>query len=175
MTTTERNEKIARYSEIYKKYSKANNYLFGFEHDGQIKFIFGDFDIIIKPNIGLDKSSGKNGGGNTLRLKKKANKTFIDELISKYPTKIEILCTVADFMKEMAIYSEKTGKVANKGDIFEMLIFKRNGEKWTKDNIPFYKAPDLKTKKYGDIQIKFENATIAPLIMLDKLETGEIA
>ena len=133
------NQLINRYNKI----AYTHEYIFGFEYRGNIYFAFAKSDLM--PFVcTLDRDS--RGGGISLRfVPNKAQKLLL-------MTSAELLCS-AKLFNDLKAESKY-----NKGEIFEKLITERDGQEWTKDNVPFTESGDVVISGIH-YQIKFYGAT----------------
>lgn len=125
----------------YKQYVIANLFIIGFIVDNNVYAV--EFKNIPPRFLKQEKASSKNGGGYSLRL--------------RIPTdeKMKMLNKATYIGTKDILKNQKY----NKGDMFEKAITELNGQRWEKDNTPFWKASDLKIGK-TEIQIKLDTATI---------------
>ena len=131
--------------ETYRKYSKAEAYLLGFEQNGKLYTTLTDElrDDCLK----LDKAAESKGGMYKIRVR----------VSSKI--KAMLIATgkaVCWGSVELMNYNDKY----NKGEHFERLATEKlTGETWVKDSIPFYVAGDIEYKGM-QVQIKFDGAEL---------------
>lgn len=138
----------------YRKYSKADKYIVGFEYKKNIYAIA--LDEIPPRFIKVEKESSRKGGKAKLQLR--LNNQYMEQLIRKGA---ECICQPTDLI----------GKY-NKGVMFEKFITEEYfGQEWQgKDNTPFYISGDIKTENGAEIQIKFNGAQIVVESTLEKLK-----
>ena len=124
----------------------THNYIMGFTYNDGI-YVYNA--VGLGAGIVLDKASSKCGGGYSLRYKPtKATKQALVE-----SGECRLICS-KDYFTEMVENSKY-----NKGEIFEKLITESYGQKWEKDNVPFFRGADLTANNIA-YSIKFEKATI---------------
>lgn len=139
----------------YRKYSKADKYIIGFEYKKGIYAIV--LDEIPPRFIKVEHASSQNGGGVKLQLR----------LCNKY--KEQLIRKGAEYLGLPNILEGRY----NKGCEFERLITTEYfGQKWEKNNIPFYMSGDITTENGVEIQVKFEGAQIVCESTLEKLKRG---
>ena len=138
----------------YRKYSKADKYIIGFEYKKNVYAIA--LDEIPPRFIKVEKESSRKGGKAKLQLR--LNNQYMEQLIRKGAEHIG----TPDILN---------GEY-NKGVMFEKLIIEEYfGQKWQgKDNTPFYKSGDLITENGLEIQIKLNGAQIVVESTLEKLK-----
>ena len=146
---------------IYVKWSTGIEFFYAYS-DNKTGLIYGGTIPHDKLNgiVTVETESSKNGGSKKLRvLTGKAKKAVENP---------EIICTIAE-LKETLAFLRQNGKKYNEGEVFEYIMYKKAGkqELWKKDNKPFYKGGDL-----GNIQIKYNKASLASEVLLTKLENG---
>lgn len=139
----------------YESKAYTHNYIMGFTYKGAV---YAMTCIGLRSGIKLDKASSKNGGGYSIRY----NPTATEKKALVEAGICELICSEDYFMNEV------TNSKYNKGEIFEKLITERAGQKWEKDNVPFYEGADLTTegKAYS---IKFQKATICTESTLNRI------
>lgn len=118
--------------ELYHKHSIAKSYILGFTYKDRI--YYGTFNHeIFTVCIVEDYASRKNGNNGSHSLRYYPHKL---QRVAMLPYCKE-LCTIEEFeqMRSATIY--------NRGDFFESLIFKLNGQEWRKDRVPFFVGPDI--------------------------------
>ena len=100
--------------------------------------------------VTVERESNGNGGALKLRVLVGQAKKLV-----KNPS---IICTIEDMKIAKIELKNKFGKNYNNGEIFEYIMYKKHGigDKWKKDNRPFYQGGDL-----GKIQLKFGKASLA--------------
>lgn len=128
----------------YNTLAYTHDYIFGFEFKGTVYAVETD-STILPMILKLDRAS--RGQGMCLRFKPTtAQKLFLMTQGAKP------LCSSNLFNDEVA------NSKYNRGEIFEKMITESFGQKWEKDNVPFYMGADLETanKSY---QIKFDKAS----------------
>ena len=132
----------------YEKFNKAEKYIIGFSHKGNIYMKMVD-------HLDLDmitlESASKNQGTSLRFRPKSAHKA---QMI------LESICLGSIEM----ILDQKY----NKGEMFEKVITEYYGQEWVKDTIPFHKAGDLNLNGI-EIQIKFEKAALCTSKTIEKL------
>ena len=128
----------------YNKHSFTHEYVFGFSYKGII-YSVETTNTCLPYVLTLDKAS--RGAGYSLRFKPtNEQKLYLLAMGAK------AICSV-ELFKGMVAES-----IYNNGEIFEKLITEQAGQKWEKDNVPFYMGSDLSTDGH-EYQIKFEKAT----------------
>jgi hypothetical protein len=133
---------ISRYNAL----AFTHNYIMGFAYNDGI-YVYNA--VGLGAGIVLDEASSKCGGGYSLRYKPtKATKQALVE-----SGECRLICS-KDYFTEMVENSKY-----NKGEIFEKLITESYGQKWKKDNVPFFSGADLTANNIA-YSIKFEKATI---------------
>ena len=100
--------------------------------------------------VTIERESSNNGGYLKLRVLIGQAKKALENPVA--------ICTVEDMKTAKTELKKKFGKSYNNGEIFEYIMYKKNGigDKWKKDNKPFYQGGDL-----GKIQLKFGKASLA--------------
>ena len=133
---------ISRYNAL----AFTHNYIMGFTYNDGI-YVYNA--VGLGAGIVLDKASSKCGGGYSLRYKptKATKKALIES------GECRLICS-----KEYFVEMVENSKY-NKGEIFEKLITESYGQKWEKDNVPFFRGADLTVNNIA-YSIKFEKATI---------------
>lgn len=133
---------ISRYNAL----AFTHNYIMGFTYDDGI-YVYNA--VGLGAGIVLDEASSKCGGGYSLRYKptKATKKALIES------GECRLICS-----KEYFVEMVENSKY-NKGEIFERLIAESYGQKWEKDDVPFFRGADLTVNNIV-YSIKFEKATI---------------
>ncbi len=132
----------------YEKFNKAEKYIIGFSHKGNVYMEFIDN---LNPDMITLESASKNQG-QSLRFRPKASH------------KAEMLISAICLGTLDILINDKY----NKGEMFEKIITERYGQEWKKDTIPFYKQGDININGI-EIQIKFEKAALCTSKTLEKL------
>lgn len=128
----------------YNKHSFTHEYIFGFTYKGTV-YAVETTNKCLPYILTLDKAS--RGAGYSLRFKPtNEQKLYLLSLGAR------VICSAELFngILENSIY--------NRGELFESIITEMAGQRWTKDNVPFYMGSDLSTDGH-EYQIKFEKAT----------------
>lgn len=127
----------------YNALAFTHNYIFGFTFKGMVYMHTTTAEALPFVTC-VDKAS--RGAGYSLRFTpNKAQKLYLMQ-------GARAVCSVDMFN---SLYEESK---YNKGEIFEKLVTELAGQKWVKDNVPFYKDGDI-TVNGKPFQIKFEKAT----------------
>ena len=124
----------------YRKHSAADNYILGFIFNHMIYMV--RVAEIMPRYLNVEEASRNQGENLRLRLKK-AHK---EQLLKKNP----ICLGSADCLNDSKY---------NKGEVFERLVTEYYGQKWKKDNIPFYIQGDINLNG-EEVQIKLDSATL---------------
>ena len=132
----------------YEKFNKAEKYIIGFKHKGQIYMQM--VEHLNENMITLEKASRNQG--QSLRFRPKAK------------DKAEMLLKAICLGSIDLILNDKY----NKGEMFEKLVTEYYGQEWVKDCVPFYKQGDINVNGV-EIQIKFENASLDTSKTIEKL------
>lgn len=128
----------------YNKHSFTHEYVFGFSYQGII-YSVETTNACLPYILTLDKAS--RGAGYSLRFKPtNEQKLYLLSLGAKAICSAELFNGIL----ENSIY--------NRGELFESIITEMAGQRWKKDNVPFYMGSDLSTNGH-EYQIKFEKAT----------------
>ena len=128
----------------YNALAFTHNYIFGFADNGNIIASVTTSEVL--PFVTCLDASSRNGGA-SLRFKpNRAQK----ELLKQGST--FVVCS-EDYFEELTASTKY-----NRGEIFEMLVTERFGQKWTKDHVPFTEAGDIEVCG-TPYQIKFSKAT----------------
>lgn len=123
----------------------AHNYIRGFTYnDG----IYAYNTVGLGEGIVLDKANSKCGG---YALRYKPTEATKQSLVES--GECRLICSKAYFTKMVE------NSKYNKGEIFEKLITESYGQKWEKDNVPFFRGADLTVNNIA-YSINFEKATI---------------
>ena len=140
--------------ERYERKAFTNHYIFGFTFEHNVYAIELNADLL--PSIlCLDKAS--RGAGYSLRF---------------CPTKdikillmngAKVLCSEKFFIEQVET------SIYNRGEIFEKLVTEGFGQKWEKDNVPFWKGADVTANGIA-YQVKFEKATFTNEKSLSRIE-----
>lgn len=140
-------EKIEMFN-YYEKFNKAEKYIIGFTYQNQV---YMETTKCIDPNmITLERASRNQGMA--LRFRPKA--------AQKATMALQAIC--------LGALSILLDEKYNKGEMFEKIVTEHYGQKWTKDNVPFYKDGDIAVN--GEkIQIKFEQGTFCTNKIIEKL------
>jgi hypothetical protein len=148
---------------VYVKWSIGIEFFYAYP-DNKSGFIYGGKIQHEKLNevVTVETESPQNGGSKKLRI-----------LVGKAKKAVEspeIICTIAE-LKETLAYLRRNGTRYNEGDAFEYIMYKKAGKEnlWKKDCKHFYKGGDL-----GNIQIKYNKASVVNESLLTKLENGYI-
>lgn len=136
-----REEMIRTYAEL----AAAHKYIVGWEEAGKLYYTVYS-GMIADDLLKLDRASSKKGGMQKIRVRLSAKVKAILKATGK-----AIQCGEA---------SELTAGKYNKGENFERVITEKlTGKAWTKDNIPFNVAGDIRWNG-EEIQIKFDGAEL---------------
>ena len=128
----------------YNRLAYTHNYIYGFEYKGVVYAVTTTNEIM--PYIlKLDKAS--RGAGYSLRFKPTNAQKVL--LIAQGA---EVVCSI-DYFNGVVDETKY-----NKGEVFEKLITEKNGQEWTKDNVPFTIDGDLTVDDVA-YQIKYQGAT----------------
>ena len=139
----------------YHRLSAVKDYILGITLDGVVYAVICDHKAL--PYVAkLDKAS--RGAGYSLRFAPTVAEKR--SLLSNY--RALPICS-ADFFKSIC-----DGSKYNKGEVFESLIYKEDGQEWHKDTVPFTADGDI-TIGGVKYQIKFEKATFTNEKQLHKL------
>ena len=122
----------------------THNYIMGFTYKDGI-YVYNA--VGLGAGIVLDRASSKCG----YSLRYKPTKATKQALVES--GECRLICS-KDYFTEMVENSKY-----NKGEIFEKLITESYGQKWEKDNVPFFSGADLTANNIA-YSIKFEKATI---------------
>ena len=134
----------------YRNKSVADAYILGYIANGNI--CFNIVDEIMPRYLNVEKASRNQGENLRLRLRTK-NK---QQLMRK-----EYYCLGSADQLNQEKY--------NKGEIFEKLVTEFFGQKWEKDNIPFWIQGDICVENVK-IQIKFDGATLTNTKQIEKFK-----
>jgi hypothetical protein len=141
--------------DFYNEQSFTHNYIFGFEYKGNIYYTFSTSETLPLILI-LDKAS--RGAGYSIRFKPN-----LDVKKMLLPN-AHLLCSKKFFDETVA--SNKY----NAGENFEKLVTEMFGQKWEKDNVPFWKDGDLTIEEIA-YQIKFQKATFISEKQIQKMRS----
>lgn len=128
----------------YNHHSYTHEYVFGFTYKGLV-YAVETTNKCLPYVLTLDKAS--RGAGYALRFKPtNEQKLYLLAMGAKS------ICSVELFNSMVA------ESIYNRGEIFEKIITELAGQRWEKDNVPFYMGSDLSVNGH-EYQIKFEKAT----------------
>jgi hypothetical protein len=136
----------------YRKFTASQGYIIGFIHNHQLYMIRVDD---LKPRW-LTMMSATEHHQEKLQMNLKAKHK--KQLINKGAM---VICSEAEFLEQNTIH--------NKGYTFERIVFEMNGKEWKRDNTRFDKQGDIRIDGM-EIQIKFENAQVATITTLKRLQ-----
>jgi hypothetical protein len=148
---------------VYVKWSTGIDFFYAYP-DNKTGLIYGG--IIqhekLENIVTVETESSQNGNSKKLRILVGQAKKAVESP--------EIICTIAE-LKETLAFLRRNGKKYNEGDAFEYIMYKKAGkqELWKKDCKHFYKGGDL-----GNIQIKYNKASVVNESLLTKLESGTV-
>lgn len=135
----------------YVKLSKGIKFFYAYP-DVKTGLVYGGYieHEHLSKMITVESESSDNGSFSKLRVLVGQAKKLV-----KNPS---IICTIEDMKIGKQELKNKFGKSYNNGEIFEYIMYKKNGvgDKWKKDNRPFYQGGDL-----GKVQLKFGKASLA--------------
>lgn len=129
---------------FYNGNSFTHNYMFGYVFKKTVYLTVTTSEVLSEVTM-IDKA-GHNEG---LALKFKPT---VEQKLMLMSINSEPICSkqyIEDLFKESKY---------NRGEIFEKIITEKFGQKWVKDNIPYYEDGDI-TVDGISYQIKFQNAT----------------
>ena len=132
----------------YEKFNKAEKYIIGFAHKGQI---YMEMVEHIDPDMVTLENASRNQG-TALRFRPKS------------AHKAEMLLKAICLGSVKMLLDEKY----NKGEMFEKMVTEYYGQEWTKDCVPFHKAGDINIDGV-EVQIKYQNASFCTSNTLEKL------
>ena len=132
----------------YEKFNKAEKYIIGFSHKGQVYMQLVDG---LNPEMITLETASKNQG-QSLRFRPKS------------AHKAEMLASAICLGALEMLLDDKY----NKGEMFEKIVTEHYGQAWHKDTVPFHKAGDINVNGI-EIQIKFEKAALATSKTIEKL------
>lgn len=127
----------------YNAHSAADAYVLGFAFHGELFAI--ELPELPDAVLKLDHASSKRGG----------------------QAKIRVRVTKAEKLALIAMGAAVIGKVEdleadprhNRGENFERIVTELNGQRWTKDSVPFWVAGDLNLNG-RELQIKLDGAEL---------------
>lgn len=138
----------------YNRLAYTHQYIFGFVYKKVVYAVTTD-NAVLPYILKLDKAS--RGAGYSIRFcPTNEQKVF---LIAKGA---EVVCSI-DYFNEVVNETKY-----NKGEVFEKMMTEKNGQTWTKDNVPFTIDGDLTVDGVA-YQIKFQGATFTNERTLAKL------
>jgi hypothetical protein len=127
----------------YNAHSAADAYVLGFAHHGQLFAI--ELPELPDAVLKLDHASSKRGGQAKIRVRvAKAEKLALIAMGAAVIGKVEDL---------------EADPHHNRGENFERIVTELNGQRWTKDSVPFWMAGDLSLNG-RELQIKFDGAEL---------------
>lgn len=138
----------------YNHHSYTHEYVFGFTYKGLV-YAVETTNECLPYVLTLDKAS--RGAGYALRFKPtNEQKLYLLAMGAK------AICSVELFNNMVA------DSIYNRGEVFEKIVTELAGQRWVKDNVPFYMGSDLSANGH-EYQIKFEKATFTNEKQLMKL------
>jgi hypothetical protein len=143
----EKMEKMEMFN-YYEKFNKAEKYIIGFAHKGQVYMTMVDH---LNPDMFNLEDASRNQG-TQLRFRPRATH------------KAQMLLQAVCLGTLEILLDEKY----NKGEMFEKVVTEYYGQVWEKDNVPFHKAGDINVGGV-EIQIKYQNAGLCTSKTLEKL------
>jgi hypothetical protein len=143
LTTMTNPELLHSMIDRYESKAFTHKYIFGFTFRHNVYFVKAEASVL--PYIlCLDKAS--RGAGYSLRF---CPTTAIKATLLKGA---EVLCSETYFNEAVASCKY------NRGEVFEKLVTEYYGQRWEKDNVPYWAGADLTVNGIG-YQLKFEKAT----------------
>lgn len=129
---------------LYESKTAANAYIIGFEMNGCLYTLYSETLNAVADCIKYDRAAQSHGGMGKIRLR-----------MSKLD-KIKLARKAVNHGPVSVMeYAEKY----NNGEKFERYITELNGQKWSKDSVPFWQAGDIEINGL-QVQIKFDGAEI---------------
>ena len=149
--------KANEYLNKYEQLSKATKYHIYFILDN--KLYRTTTKVLDIETIIIDKEAKTRGNKEKLRMNisKKVKKEYLNNEAT------EEIMTVKSFER----LSKNLG--LNKGETCEYISTIELDKEYTRDNVRFDKAGDISLENGEEIQVKFQNASIAPLELIDRL------
>lgn len=138
----------------YNRLAYTHQYIFGFVYKKVVYAVTTD-NAVLPYVLKLDKAS--RGAGYSIRFCPTNEQKVL--LIAKGA---EVVCSI-DYFNEVVNETKY-----NKGEVFEKMMTEKNGQTWTKDNVPFTIDGDLTVDGVA-YQIKFQGATFTNERTLAKL------
>lgn len=126
----------------YEATSAADAYIIGFAIAGRV--YVAKVAKLREDMVQLDRESSSHGGAAKLRL--------------SITTRMRAILRNAGAL-EVGSVAEVLEAGMNKGEAFEKWYYKRCGQVWTKDNVPYWKDGDI-TVNGEKLQLKWENASL---------------
>ena len=146
---------------VYVKWSKGIEFFYAYPNN-KTGLIYGGTIPHDKLSgiVTVETESTQNGNSKKLRILVGQAKKAVENP--------QVICTIAE-LKETFAYIRRNGTRYNEGDAFECIMYKKAGKQWKKDCKRFYEGGDL-----GNVQIKYNKASITNESLLTKLENGTI-
>lgn len=139
--------------------TKANEiYYIVFEYK---KVVYLYKTTTLKQNFVKEKMSSKHEKTLAMNITKQVK----EYIINNDNKNVQVLMTKKEFDKKCKYY--KTIKNYNKGNVTELLIYKMNNQKYSRDNVAYYDDGDI-TIDGVKVQVKYQNATIARYATIEK-------
>ena len=128
----------------YETLTAADAYIIGFQMNGCLYTLYTETLASIADCIKYDRAAQSHGGMGKIRLR-------MTQLDKVKLARVAINRGPINVME----YAEKY----NNGEKFERYITELNGQKWIKDNVPFWQSGDIEING-KQVQIKFDGAEI---------------